>query len=316
MVEFTMRHKQMWVAGTLVAIFLAILPGAIFAQDVDQINLGISPQVLELSANPGDVIKNEVRLTNGSDQAIEIETIPKNFTPTGEEGGVNLTEDETSFSLADWITVIPSSIIIPAETTQDFEVTISVPTNAEPGGHFGSVAFKTVPPPAGDGNSAQVSQEIAPVILLKVAGDIVEEANISSFESSKSFWSNENPITFDTRIENTGNVHFKPSGNITIKNMFGGVVTVIPLEEKNTLPDSIRKITTDWSDPGFAVGKYTAELTVVYGANDTFLTAETDFIVFPYQTIVPAFLLIVVLLYVLIRFRKRIGLAFKVLSGK
>lgn len=312
------KKWQFWMSMLLVTAVLTVIAAtsAFSQQQADTINLGISPQVIEVSANPGDVVENQIRLTNGGELPVVIEVIPKNFLPSGEEGAVDLTEDSTSYSLAEWIAVTPSSVVIPAKKTQDFDIVITVPNNAEPGGHFGSVVFKTVPPPGGESQAAEVSQEIAPVILVSVAGDVDEVASIESFMSSKNFWSNERPITFETRIRNEGNVHFKPSGTITIKNMFGQEVTTIVLEEKNVLPDSVRRIVSEWSDPGFAIGRYTADLTVVYGEDDTILTDSTSFIVFPYQTIVPAVLLIGLIVFVLIKFRSRIGAAGKVLSGR
>lgn len=281
----------------------------------DKIEIGFSPIVIEFSVNPGETVENNIRIDNLSDEAIVIETIPKNLTPTGEEGQVDLTEDGTSFSLADWISVSPTQTVIEAKASFNFKATTAVPQNAEPGGHFGAIVFKTIPPDQGS-NNASVSQEVAPLMLVEVAGEVIEQANIQSFQSTKSFWSNERPIELETRIQNTGTVHFKPKGTITIKNMFGNEVTTINLEEKNVLPGpSIRRIVSNW-DPGFTIGRYSADLTVVYGDDKQILTSSTSFIVFPYQTVVPAALIIIGLLYVTIKFRKRIGMAVRVLSGK
>lgn len=297
---------------------LALAFSSVFATTAqtqqDKIEIGFSPIVIEFSANPGETVENNIRIDNLSEEAIIIEAIPKNLTPKGEEGQVDLTEDDTSFSLAKWITVSPAQTPIEGKSSFDFKATISVPENGEPGGHFGAIVFKTIPPDPGAGNAA-VSQEVAPLVLVSVAGDVIEEANIASFKSTKSFWSNERPIELETRINNTGTVHFKPKGTITIKNMFGNEVTTINLEEKNVLPDSIRRIVTNW-DPGFSIGRYSADLTVVYGEDNQIMNSSTTFIVFPYQTVVPAALLIIGVLYIGIRFRKRIGLAFRVLSGK
>lgn len=309
---FSNLYKLAFVA--IFSVLAIVFTQQAFAQPAEEVNLAISPQRFEISANQGDDSEDIIRLTNGSNAAIEIETIAKNFVPVGEEGSVELTEDDTSYSLADWITVSPDNAIIPAGDTQDFTIIINVPDNAEPGGHFGSVVFKTVPPPAGEG-AAQVSQEIAPVILVKVAGDITEAATIESFDPTKTFWSNEEVISFETRVGNQGNVHFKPSGSVTIKNMFGGEVTTINLDEQNVLPDSVRKLVTEWNDPGFAVGRYTADLTLIYGSDNTILTETVQFTVFPYQTLVPGILLVGLTLFVLIKFRKRVGKATKVLFG-
>ena len=41
------------------------------------------------------------------------------------------------------------------------------------------------------------------------------------------------PISFETRIQNLGNVHVKPKGSIVVKNMFGKEVVAVPLNPDN-----------------------------------------------------------------------------------
>lgn len=310
------QYKQSiaWVAivGLVVAALTSVITLA-QTDETNQVTISVTPPSFEIDANPGDTIDNKFRIINGSDQALTLTTTPKNFTAEGEEGGVNLTEEDTAFSLADWISVSPETVDIPARGSQVFDFTISVPANAEPGGHFGSVIVQTEAVSV-DSTGAAVSQEAGPLILVRVAGDITESASIASFGSSKNFWES-GPITFETRVENTGNVHFKPSGTITIKNTFGNEVTNMNLEEQNVLPGTIRKLVNEW-DPGFAVGRYTADLTLVYGENGQIDTASTTFIIFPYKTIVPAFIGLAVLVYIVIRSRKRIAAAGRALAGK
>ncbi len=308
------------ITASIVAVSLATT-GFVNAQQASKITLSYTPQVIEISANPGDPpIENVVRITNGSEVPVEITSKAVNFTAAGEEGEPELTEESTSFSLAQWVSITPEAYGLAPKESQDFKVTVTVPADAEPGGHFGAVQFKGLPPKDPSGNT-QIGQEfnVAPLILVSVAGDIKEEANIETFKAAKSFWTNwtdDDPIMLETRIKNSGNVHFKPRGTVTIKNMFGKEVTKIPLTESNVLPDSIRKIETIWKDPGFAVGRYSAEVSFVYGADDTILTAQTNFIVFPYKTVLPALAGTFVGLFILIKFRKRFALAAKVLSGK
>jgi len=283
------------------------------AQQPGQITISVSPTVFELSANPGQTLSNSFRIVNGTDQPLTLEAGPKNFTASGEEGAVNLTEEETAFSLASWIGVEPAQVVVPARGSQTFDFSIAVPDNAEPGGHFGSVIVKTQPI-AIDATGAAVSQEAGPLILVKVAGDIVEKASIASFSSPRLIWTG-SPISLETRVQNVGNVHLKPRGTVSIKNLFGNEVTNINLEERNVLPGTVRKLITEWS-PGFTVGRFTADLSLVYGADNTIVTASTSFIVFPYKVILPVILGLIVLIYLLIRFRRRILAAGRALAGR
>lgn len=305
------RARLVFIAVFLLSAVLAA--GLVRAQQPSQITLSVSPISFELSANPGDTLERSFRIVNGTDSELTLTTTPKNFTAEGEEGGVNLTDEETSFSLASWISVNPVEAVVPARGSQTFAFSIKVPDNAEPGGHFGSVIVKTNPI-AIDATGAAVSQEAGPLILVSVAGDISESANIVEFKSQKSFWEN-GPIVLETRVENKGNVHFKPSGIITIKDMFGREVTKINLEERNVLPGTIRKLVNEW-DPGFAVGRYTADLSIVFGPNQTLATATTTFTIFPYKIIVPALVGLVLLVVLLVRSRKRIAAAGRALTGR
>ncbi len=309
-----MKYKlHLLAVGALVST-MAIFAGlALAQQDTSTVALSVSPQVFEISADPGDIVTESFKIVNGTDIDLTLNATPKNFTPAGEDGGVNLTEDSTSFSLASWITVSPTKVTVPARGSQVFEFSINLPAGAEPGSHLGSIIVQTDPIDI-DGSGAAVSQEIGPLILTSVSGDLVEGAEIASF-TTDSFWE-KGPVTFETRVTNTGNVHFKPSGTIEIKNFFGNVVATIDLEEKNVLPTSTRKLVNDWAPSGFTVGKYTADLTLVYGADGTILTDSTSFTVFPYKVIIPVTLGVILLAYGAVRYRGRLSKAGKALSGK
>lgn len=314
--RFSLYKTRIVSALSVVSILFALLVSSFaVAQAPDSITIAVSPQQLDVTANPGERFNNVFRITNVSETAINIKTIPKNFTPRGEEGAVNLTEDDTSFSLADWISVDPEIAEIPGNSSQDFDVAIDVPANAEPGSHFGSVVFQTVPPEQEEA-VALVSQEIAPVLLVKIAGDTTESARIAEFTAESGFYSNENAVALVSRIENTGDVHFKPSGQIVIKNLFGNEVSRLELDNQNVLPDSIRKFSTEWALDGFTLGQYTATLTLVTENGNNISTAETSFIVFPYQVVVPVVLILILVVVILYKGRKRIALAAKALSGK
>ena len=309
-----------YVAVKFVLIALVLLLTSFSSSVLSQIpenavSIAVSPQILDITANPGESIDNTFRLTNASNESIVVAATPKNFRPTGEQGAVDITTDDTNFSLASWVTVTPETVTIPSGTTQDFSVNISVPDEVEPGSHYGSVVFSTIPPEQ-EGSGALVSQEIAPVILVKVAGETIETIQIEEFKTANSFYSNQNSIELISRLKNTGTVHFKPTGVITIKNMFGNEVAKLDLDQKNVLPETIRQFTNNWELEGFNLGRYTATLTVVYGENNEISTSEYSFMIFPYQTIVPVVLLVTLIIVVIVKFRKRIAKAFRVLSGK
>jgi hypothetical protein len=300
------------VGGLLLAVFGFT---QVFAQEGENSQgqgITVSPLVFELSANPGDQLRNSIQVTNTTATPLNLTVDARNFVALGEEGQPGLTEEETTFSLAKWVTAEPAEFTIDAKATQTINFAINTPVNAEPGGHFGSIVVHTKPG-GGEGQVA-IAQEVAPLVLLKVAGDIKEGAEISSFKANPNF-SEKGPVNFELRIKNTGNVHFKPLSSVVITNMFGQEVGKAQFDPRNVLPDSTRKFETSWK-PDFLFGRYTATATIVYGSENQVIQTTTTFWGFP-TTLALMIGIPLILLGVLIFLgRKRLGRSFKVLFGK
>lgn len=285
---------------------------SVFAQET--VGLALSPPTFELSANPGDTLENTIQVENRTDRPIEVLVDRRNFTALGEEGAVGLTDEETSFSLASWITISPERGEIPAKGRRVFTFETKVPLNAEPGGHFGSIIFKTGGVKPGQ-TGAAVSQELGALVLLRVAGKVKEKATLESFSTTKALWEY-GPVEFETRVKNEGNVHLKPIGTITISDFFGRKIETLEIEPRNVLPGAIRKISASW-DRHFLLGKYTATISLTSGSQGQILTASTTFFGFPYKIGAVLLFGLVVLGAIVYRARGRIKLALKVLfSGK
>lgn len=298
-------------AATFFAAALFFVPRVV--GQTPEITLSYSPQTFDISANAGDTVTNAFRVVNGSEQDLNLTAVARNFNVEGEEGGLQITDEDTNWSVADWVTIDPVELSIPARGSAFIDFTLNIPDGAEPGSHFGVIVVNTEPEQLNP-DGPTVSQEVAPIILVNIAGDIREEAELTSFGSSRAFWFS-SPVELETRLENTGNVHFKPSGTITIKNMFGSEVTRINLTENNVLPSSIRQLVNEW-DPGItSFGRYTADLSLVYGDDDTILVASTAFFVFP---LITSLVVVGGLIFIIsaIRGRSRLVKAFKALAGR
>jgi len=297
--------------GFFLSLFL-ISSKQVFA--LDAAGLALSPPTFEISANPGDNLENTIRVENLNDRPVKVIVEKRNFAAQGEEGAVSLTEKEDTFSLASWITVSPTDIEVPAKGTITFTFRTSVPLNAEPGGHFGSIVFRIGTPANLQQTGATLSQELGALVLLRIAGKTNEEATLESFVPTKRLWEN-GPVDFEIRIKNEGNVHLKPLGVITISNIFGKKIASFEVEPKNILPEAIRKSEGIWKQK-FLFGKYTASLALSYGTQGKILTGSTTFIGFPYRAGGLVLAIIIIFALLIYRGRKRIRLALKVLFGK
>lgn len=299
-------------------ILSTILGLSLFAsrpvQAATALGFAVSPPSAEFTANPGESVNGNVKVINLTDQALSLTVDKNSFVARGEEGEVELIEQDTKYSLSPWFKVGPGKVELPARGTVAFSYSIDIPPDAEPGGRYGSLVFHTTPEKLPSGASgASVRQQLGMLIFLRINGAAHEQVNISSFKTEKSFYEI-GPVNFETRISDTGNVHAKPTGTITIKNLLGMTVGQVKLEPKNVIPGATRHSETAFKKK-WMLGFYKATLVLKNGDKQQ-LTASTNFTVVPYK-LIGVVLIILLIIYMLFwRSRKRFRRALRVLSGK
>lgn len=247
--------------------------------------LTISPFLFERQMEKGETLNEQVEIINNNPFRTKIDPLVMDFLPSGDNGQPVFYEAGTgdpTYSLASWITLEDTkSFELAPKEHKTIKFTIAPPSNAENGGHYGTVLFnfKAVNP---TGTAVEISQRIGANILVKL-GKANEDGFISSFKTQRWFY-NFPPVTFLTTFKNTGNVHTKPRGKITIWNTFGRKVAVLRINENanNTLPGSGRAYASTWEDK-YGFGRYTAEAEVTFGQNGTLITAHTSFWVIPWK---------------------------------
>jgi len=272
--------------------------------------LTISPPLSEVALDKGESKKFIVKLTNPTNNVVEVYPEVKDFKAKGEGGDPDFytANDETAkFALSKWVTFSQNKIAIAPEQFVKFEYEIKVPTDAEAGGHYGVMFFASEPPEVKkDVSNVSLASMVGSLILVKVPGDIQEKGTLTEFSANK-FFSLNNDMDFTTRIANVGNVHFKPKGNIEIKSIFGSRVDTLSVNdsEGNVLPDSIRKFENKWKSDKFLCGIYKANLGIVYGESAQNLMGSATFIIVPWwMLIIFAVILSLVVILLIILFRK------------
>ena len=287
------------------AIFLFIFI-AVPAQAQSSAGIKISPVKIEEMVEPGEVFKSQVKVTNEFNKTRIFYVYLRDFKSEGESGTAKLVipGTEEGYYLASWIDVDSKGIELAPGQERIVPFTVNVPENVGPGGYFGAIILGTEPPRIQQQNEEKgagmsIAQQTASLLLLRVRGDVLEEAHVREFNTDKDFYNTPFLVDFLIRIENTGNVHIKPHGAISIKNMFGKEVRVLKINEKggNILPHSIRRFNENIWEGKSAFGKYTATLGVTYGVSvdkggqgKNSLVAIKTFWIIPWRIIIPVFL--------------------------
>jgi len=263
--------------------------------------VGISPLTFEITANPGEVFTNQVKVYNPSDSTIGVKMEIEDFTVTGEIGHVITEPAETeTYSIARWITFDPAEFALQPGEQKFVNFTISVPKNAEPGGHYGAVLAGTTAVIGGEFVGTAVATRVGSLVLLSVSGPVKEDLRVKEFLTLH--YSEYGPIKFTIRFENKGTIHVKPKSIITITNWLGKKIADVEVPQNNVLPNSVRRVETVFNKKWFWAGKYTATLTGNYGiSNNSLIPDVITFWAFPWK--IGLGILIIIIFFILTRRR-------------
>ncbi len=285
------------------------------------------PPSFEFGAKPGETIPTKVKVFNETTQAVTLYSSTANFKAKDETGVpdfLTVVEDDT---LATWISLAPGPFVLQPGERLEVPVEIVVPKNAGAGGHFAGIFFSPqAPQPTGQTSEVVIGSKIAALVLLRVEGEIREAGAIAEFATTSGETTfNRLPIDFLLRFQNSGNVHVRPTGNITIRNLLGGTSTVLPINSTQgaVLPASTRKFEATWEKmtgspargsffkefayewSNFAFGPYTANVALTYGqANDKSATATVRFWVLPWRILILSILVIILIIWLIVRLVK------------
>ncbi len=301
-------------------ILLAVVMGVAAVLGFPRASQAVSivPPSIEFSGAKGATFKTTVKIFNESSSDQLYFPTTANFVAGDENGTPSFDPKAGQTDLAGWISVDAKQYSVAAGQRIEIPVTVNVPNDADPGGHYAGLFFGTQPP-SKNGISVGIASKVGILVILKVEGNVLESASVKEFSvlGSKTTLPFP-PVSFDLRIQNAGNVHVRPSGSVVIHNMIGGTtanLTINPTEGA-VLPNSIRKFQIDWLKPtnnpkgffsnvgaewnNFGMGGYTATATIAYGSSSQPLTATTKFNLFPWHLLLVELIMLVIVIMVLI----------------
>ncbi|OIP95975.1 hypothetical protein AUK40_05515 [Candidatus Wirthbacteria bacterium CG2_30_54_11] len=307
------------------ALCLASLTGSPAQAESVRRAISITPSKTELSLSPGSSWQGEVELSIDDPVGVSLVLEAVDFrSAEGDEGGTpefyQAEASDITGVLSRWITLGSTELTSEPGQIVRVPVSITVPLNAEPGGHYGAVLFHTSPVSTSS-TGASTGSSIASLFLVTVAGRMEQSGEIVEFFMGHDFYETL-PAEAVVRFRNTGNIHLKPRGTITYTSWFGNQIGESELNPAggNVLPNSIRRITTSFGEQRdmlktpwftipvsrpFAMGLYTARLSFDFGPGTETITATTTFVVFPWRAVlfVSGLLILAVLLFLGFRYR-------------
>lgn len=287
------------------SIFFGAVFGIALLSQVSFVNaLTISPVRLELKGDSGDRLAGELELFNEEQGTKTYYSSASNFEARGESGTPYFTGGDTD--LAAWVSV-QEDITLESGQREVVPFTISIPSGAEPGGHFAAIFWGTTPPGTPEAGEVSIGGKLGVLLLLTVSGETEEGGGLLEFsteEGTTRFF--QLPVKFFYRFSNDGDSRIHPEGTITIRNIIGSTAATLDANPHrgNVLPKSVRRYEVVWMEGAseeaegeplgffetavfqathFALGRYTAELEFAYGNEGETAQAKFQFWVLPWQ---------------------------------
>lgn len=281
------------------------------------LSVTVTPPLTQLAIGPGESWSSLLKIVNNNPYEVTYYAQVLDFEAQGElgKGDVVPVSDSSpeaeSHSLARWVSITTKPITVPAGTSGEVPFTVTVPTTAEPGGHYAAILIGTQPDLSGSGPRVAVSSYVTSLLFVRIHGDVDERGRVREFLTTKSLYQSQ-LADFMLRFENIGNVHLRPQGHIKIYNMWGRERGQVEFNQRssfgNVLPKSTRRFEFSWQgEPNmFDIGRYRAVVTLQYGEDlKQTVSAATYFWVIPVMPLSITLGTLLVIIIILVWFIRR-----------
>ena len=211
----------MWVSTkavltTFVCIFALGLAGQASA-------IGISPTVADVDVLPGEIIDHTVKVLNDQDDVItyDIELL-----------GVELGESSAEMSFFDlsdrektWMVLSDSSFSLAPGETRDVSVKVTPYAGQDSTTRVLGVKITEA---SGESGGVRVGNGFISLIFLTIGDELFEDYELLDFSIVRNV-AGELPVSFLLTIRNSGDRILQPQGEVSMRNLFGNVITSIEL---------------------------------------------------------------------------------------
>jgi hypothetical protein len=297
-------HLFIWVFAYLL-ICLFATPTLARAQEV---SLSISPPITELTIQPGKSFNQIFTLKNdGGPVTVAPKIFP--FIPLDRQGHAEIIEDKNSVDVfASWFYFDQSPVSLGTTGSRDFYVKITPPVNAEEKDYYFTFIVEVQNENNLGINNSLAQARIGANLLISVSkdGNPQKKASAITFSAARLIDSF-STLNYKVVIGNTGFSFFKPTGKITVDQIFGST-TVLNLAPLNVLVGGAREISCIQSEeivpctlPGkFLIGIYRSDLNFTIDDSGTAIAKQIYTIAFPFSVLIS-----IIVIFIIYRIIKR-----------
>jgi hypothetical protein len=236
------------IKGAIVLLLVAALLGINHLSSMAEGGISVWPTWVELTVNKGEQTGKTVNVVNQGNEPIRVMAYASDFSIDKDGNFVFSEPGHESYSASRWLSVEETDFEIAPRESREVGVSISVPTEVEPGGHYAALFFEAMPSP--DQGAISISTRIPTIFYLTVLGinaaDISANADIVSLVIPGI--AEKGPVEVGVVVRNSGNVHLTIAGKAHIASSWGnaseldlGQLVILPNTEafmKGTLQET------------------------------------------------------------------------------
>lgn len=241
----------------------------------------VDPESVTLRTLSGETINQEIRYENDT-----AETQVYTLAITGVSFGASADElffKEIDAIRSEWIKLSQTEFTLEPGAEQMIELTLAIPEATQ--SEVFSFAVIAETQTTGDGGVG-VASGLATLFFVDIGGELEPQLRIETFETIP-HGARQLPVRFATLIANTGDGLAEPDIAISITNIWGQEVALLPLNAAGRrIPGYTNRVfSTEWEGSPWKFGPYTAELYVFPDDSDFALTSSVNVVLFPWRTL-------------------------------
>ena len=221
-----------------------------------EINFSVSPPVVEINTPPGSVRSMKFMITNEESQPVHYRVYFKDISidPDGEIA--LLKAGSTPWSCSNWFELKGSEFELGPLQRKNISGLLKIPKDVA-GGRYARLVIEAS---TTGGKEGEKMTTIVPqtIIMVTTGNKLERKGEITKFQLLPA---NGSSSQFMVMFKNTGNVHLRVQGNITLKDKIGNTVAELPFAEGEVFvfPGCTRNFTASLAEP-FQAGECKAEV--------------------------------------------------------
>lgn len=198
LLQFLERIMRIKAAGLIAFIYIIIISSGLANA------FTVSPGVIEIILPAGDSYVGSFKVSNPDDKPVKIMISAEDW--SSDQDGRTLKREELPY--LSWLRFMPQEAELEPGESREIQYAVNMPPGAK-GEYSAMIYFGYAPDPSKKGVS--ITSRIGNALYVQVSGTQVVLGKISDIAILGS-----DPLKIDIIIENMGNIHIRPKGNIKV----------------------------------------------------------------------------------------------------